>query len=50
MESNEFTTVKVRKSTVKLLKEIAHIRKRRETQEQVILELVERYLKDNDVR
>lgn len=43
----EVTTIKVRKTTTELLKAIAKQRGRRETQEQVILELVERYVNDS---
>jgi len=39
------TMIKVRKSTTNLLKQIAKQRGRRETQEQVILELIDRYIK-----
>jgi len=42
--SVEVTTVKVRKTTVELLKAIADKRGRRESLEQVILELVEKYV------
>jgi len=42
----EITTVKLHKSTASLLKQISEIRGRRETYEQVIQELIERYLKD----
>lgn len=42
--SVEVTTVKVRKTTVELLKEISDKRGRRESLEQVILELVEKYI------
>lgn len=42
--SVEVTTVKVRKTTVELLKAIADKRGRRESLEQVILELVEKYI------
>lgn len=41
----QVTTIKVRKATVKLLKDIASSRGRKESQEQVILELIERYMK-----
>lgn len=47
---NEITTIKVRRTTTKKLKEIAVDRGRRETMEQVILELVSRYLKDENGR
>ena len=40
----EITTIKVRKTTTSLLKAIAKQRGRRESMEQVILELVERYV------
>ena len=46
----EVTTIKVRKSTTRLLKEISQLRGRRETQEQIILELVERYLKGENAK
>ena len=41
---NDVTAVKVRKSTVALLKTIAETRGRRESMEQVILELIELYM------
>lgn len=41
---NDVTTIKVRKSTTDLLKVVSEKRGRRESMEQVILELVERYL------
>jgi hypothetical protein len=41
---NDVTTIKVRKSTTDLLKAVSEKRGRRESMEQVILELVERYL------
>ena len=41
---NEETTIKVRKSTTDLLKAVSEKRGRRESMEQVILELIERYL------
>ena len=41
----EITTIKVRKTTSILLKSIAKQRGRRESMEQVILELVDRYVK-----
>lgn len=41
---DEITTIKVRKSTTELLKAVAKSRGRRESMEQVILELVERYV------
>ena len=40
----ETTTIKVRKSTTRLLKAIADKRERRESMEQVILELIDQYL------
>lgn len=40
----ETTTIKVRKDTVVLLKAISKQRGRRESMEQVILELVDRYV------
>lgn len=40
----EITTIKVRKTTTSLLKAIAKQRGRRESMEQVILELVDRYV------
>lgn len=46
----DITTIKVRKSTIVLLKEIAAHRCRRESMEQVILELIDRYLKEEDVK
>jgi hypothetical protein len=45
MTSENITTIKVRKSTTQLLKKVAAHRGRRETMEQVILELVDRYTK-----
>lgn len=39
----EVTTIKVRKGTAELLKVIAKERGRRESMEQIILELVDRY-------
>lgn len=42
----ERTTVKVRKSTSQLLKHISELRGRRETQEQVILALAAKYMKE----
>ena len=44
---DQITTVKVRKTTSELLKEVALQRGRRETMEQVILELVYRYLNES---
>jgi hypothetical protein len=41
----EVTTIKVRKATSTLLKIIAKQRGRRESMEQVILELVDRYVR-----
>lgn len=43
------TTIKVRKETTVLLKAIAKQRGRRESMEQVILELVDRYIKADNV-
>lgn len=43
---DEITTIKVRKMTASLLKAIAKQRGRRESMEQVILELIERYTKE----
>ena len=43
----ETTTIKVRKSTTVLLKAVAKQRGRRESMEQVILELVDRYVNAN---
>lgn len=43
-KQNDVTAVKVRKSTVALLKTIAEARGRRESMEQVILELVDLYM------
>lgn len=43
--NNDKTTVKVRKSTAELLRQIASARGRRETMEQVILELIDTYTK-----
>ena len=42
----QVTTIKVRKATTELLKTIAAQRGRRESMEQVILELVERYIRN----
>ena len=42
----DVTTIKVRKDTTELLKAISRQRGRRESMEQVILELVDRYVKD----
>ena len=44
------TTIKVRKSTTQLIKKISELRGRRETQEQVILELIDCYLRARDVK
>lgn len=41
MPDNEVTTIKVRKSTVDKLKQIAEARGRRESMEQIILELLD---------
>lgn len=43
-KQNDVTAVKVRKSTAALLKTIAETRGRRESMEQVILELIELYM------
>jgi predicted DNA-binding protein len=43
----QVTTIKVRKETTELLKAIAKQRGRRESMEQVILELVDRYVNEN---
>lgn len=43
----EITTIKVRKTTTALLKAVAKQRGRRESMEQVILELVDRYVNAN---
>ena len=43
-KQNDVTSVKVRKSTAALLKTIAETRGRRESMEQVILELIELYM------
>lgn len=43
---DELTTVRLRKSTVVLLKAIATNRGRRESMEQVILELVAKYARE----
>lgn len=40
---NDVTTIKVRKSTTDLLRTVSEKRGRRESMEQVILELIERY-------
>lgn len=42
----QVTTIKVRKTTTELLKAISEQRGRRESMEQVILELVERYIRN----
>ena len=47
---NEVTTIKVRKTTTLLLKEISAVRGRRESMEQVILEMIERYLKEESAK
>lgn len=47
--AQEKTTVRVRKTTVELLKLIAKRRGREESMEQVILELVDSYVKANNV-
>lgn len=47
---NDITTIKVRKSTAKLLKEVSAIRGRRETMEQVILELVDQFIKSANAK
>lgn len=49
-ELDSITTIKVRKTTVNLLKQVAKQRGRRETQEQVILELLDRYIKEEIAR
>lgn len=43
-KQNDMTAVKVRKSTVAVLKTIAETRGRRESMEQIILELVDLYM------
>lgn len=43
---SEATTIKVRKETTELLKAIAKQRGRRESMEQIVLELVHRYVKE----
>lgn len=43
--SDEITTMKVRKSTTVLLRTIAKHRGRRESLEQVVLELIDQYTK-----
>ena len=40
----EMTTIKVRKTTVSRLQELSKLRGRRESMEQIILELIERYV------
>ena len=42
----QVTTIKVRRATTELLKAISEQRGRRESMEQVILELIERYMKN----
>ncbi len=42
---NAITSIKVHKETVVLLKAVAQVRGRRESMEQVILELIDRYTK-----
>ena len=42
---NVITSIKVHKETVVLLKAVAQVRGRRESMEQVILELIDRYTK-----
>lgn len=42
----QVTTIKVRKTTTELLKAISEQRGRRESMEQVILELIDRYVKN----
>lgn len=42
----KMTTIKLRKSTAELIKDIAVLRGRRETYEQVVQELIEYYLKN----
>lgn len=46
----EDTTIRVSKATAFMLKEIADIRKRKESKEQVILELIHRYLKEENAK
>lgn len=41
--NNDTTTIKVRKTTAEKLKQISSIRGRRESMEQVILELIEKH-------
>lgn len=48
--NEQTTTIKVRKGTAELLKLIAKQRCRRESMEQVILELVDRYVKETNVQ
>lgn len=43
----QVTTIKVRRQTVELLKMLAARRGRRESMEQVVLELIEQYVKSN---
>ena len=42
---NTITSIKVHKETVVMLKAVAQVRGRRESMEQVILELIDRYTK-----
>ena len=42
---NAITSIKVHKETVVMLKAVAQVRGRRESMEQVILELIDRYTK-----
>ena len=46
---DQVTTVKIRKTTRDLLKQVARQRHRRESLEQVILELLDQYIKANYV-
>ena len=46
---DQVTTVKIRKTTRDLLKQVARQRHRRESLEQVILELLDQYVKANYV-
>ena len=43
--TDQTTTIKVRKGTTELLKTVAKQRNRRESMEQVILELLDQYIK-----
>ena len=45
---SDTTTIRVRKSTAELLKAVAKRRDRRETMEQVILELIEQYVRNTN--